>query len=165
MTVGHRRAAGIPLLLAFLLVLAAGCRSLPPVPPPDPAGPGWTQRTGQAVWTPDRASAGLAGDLLVATHPDGRQFVRFTKTPFPIVEAWSDANGWEARFGPEGRTRRGRGAPPARLFWLHLPAASTGVVVPAGWRFDREPDHRWRFQNQRTGESLAGFLDPVAPTP
>ncbi|MFM1767691.1 MAG: hypothetical protein RJA22_220 [Verrucomicrobiota bacterium] len=142
------------------LALLAGCRSLPPIPSPDHSGPGWTLREGQAVWRASARADGVAGDLLLATHPDGRCVVRFTKAGLPLLEAWRAPGGWRVGMPPAGRVRGGNGAPPSRVLWLQLPRAVEGGVVPAGWILSgrTEADARWVVSNPRTGEQLAGFL-------
>src|SRR2546421_166697 len=68
--------------LLLILLFLAGCALLPPLPQANLRDPGWTVREGQAVWKSKRGASDIAGEILVATQPDGRAFVQFTKTPF-----------------------------------------------------------------------------------
>src|SRR5262249_48882507 len=130
--------------------------------PVDLSGPGWTVREGQAVWRPRAGAEGIAGDLLVATHSDGRSVVQFTKTPLPFIVAQRTAHGWQAQIVPRNKTYSGRGEPPARLLWLHLPSALTGGRVPDVFRFTTNATGGWRFERSAAGECLEGYLEPVA---
>ena len=116
-------------------------------------------REGQAVWKFNREAAGIAGDLFVAEHPDGRVVVRFAKTPLPFLEAQRTAETWQLRVIPTGKSYRGHGTPPARLVWLHLPAALAGREIPNGWQFRRQQDGHWILEHTSRGESVAGFLE------
>jgi hypothetical protein len=148
----------------FALVSAAafgGCRSLPPQPPLDLSEPGWTIRQGQAVWKAKPATEGIAGDLLVALHWNGRSVVQFTKPPLPLVAAQRDTNYWQIQFFAQSKAYSGRGRPPERLLWLQLPEHLVSVVaatVDTDWSFSRERGSSWQFTNHLSGESLDGFL-------
>jgi len=153
-------------VVAALAALAVGgCRSLPLQPPIDCSGPGWILREGQAVWRPRAGADGIAGDLLVATHPDGRSVVQFTKTPLPFIVAQRTAHGWQAQIIPRNKTYSGRGAPPARLLWLHLPEALAGRETGGGFSFSKRSAGGWLFERRATGESVDGFLEPPAGPP
>jgi hypothetical protein len=146
--------------VAALAALAfCGCRSLPPQPPIDFSGPGWTLREGQAVWRPRADADGIAGDLLVATHADGRSVVQFTKTPLPFIVAQRTAGGWQFQFIPRNKTYSGRGSPPARLLWLHLADGFEGFYDPSKFGGSAEPDGSFSFWNLASGERLEGFLN------
>src|SRR5436190_1004987 len=75
----------------FFLV---GCRTAP-LPPVNLHEPGWTVREGQAVWKRDQNTPEIAGEVLLATRPDGCTFVQFTKTPFPMIIAQTTTNHWQ----------------------------------------------------------------------
>lgn len=170
---GHRRRRSLAGAIAGLAL--TGCQTIAPLPPVDLAQPGWTVRTGQAVWRPHAGAAGLAGDLLVAAHADGRTFVQFSKTPFPLVLAQTTSRGWQIHFAPNNRTLRAAGPPPPRLLWLHLaagllngtppprnierrgPEAESAAAVAA---LPVPPAGTWRWVNRATGETLEGFLNP-----
>ena len=146
-------------LLGLLACAFCGCRSLPPQPPMDFSGPGWILRQGQAVWQPGRKTSGVAGDLLVAIHPDGRSVVQFTKTPLPFIAAQRTDKGWQVEILPRHKTYAANGSPPARLIWLHLPEAIRHGRAPQGFAFTPKPGGGWRFERLASGESLEGYLD------
>src|SRR5213593_2130154 len=73
-------------LFWLVSVLGCGaCRTAPPLAPANLSEPGWRIREGQAVWRPKIEAPEIAGELLVATHPNGQTFLQFTKTPLPLV--------------------------------------------------------------------------------
>lgn len=138
----------------------AGCRLIAPQPPMDFSGPGWVVRQGQAVWKPNAKAAGVAGELLVATHPDGRGVVQFTKTPIPFLVAQRTTNSWQVQFVPHNKAYAGRGEAPTRLLWLHLPEALARRPIPATLRFTTNTGGGFRLERSATGESIKGFLEP-----
>ena len=143
----------------LLLLGSTGCRSLAPLPPANLAEPGWTVRHGQAVWHLPKSQSELAGDLIVATRPDGRSFVQFSKTPFPLVTGQLLAGQWEVEFPPQNKRYSGRGKPPARLIWLQLPLVLAGRPPPRHWSWHQDANG-WRLANPSNGESLEGFFEP-----
>lgn len=149
--------------LGFALCAAValtGCRTLlPSLPPADFREPGWAVREGQAVWRLNKGKIELAGEVLVATNPDGRTVVQFSKSPFPLVSAQSTTNRWEVDFPPENRHYSGPGKPPKRLIWLYLPKIIAGESPPRHWSWYGDLNH-WRLENRKTGESLEGFFNP-----
>lgn len=162
------RPSGVPLRgkfpLAAILVLCSlvlsACQSIPPLPPVNLSEPGWRLRQGQTVWRRDSKSPEITGDLLIATNPDGRSFVQFTKTPFPFVIAQTTSNSWQIHFVANNKTYSARGRPPARLAWLQLPRCLAGNSPPARWNWTQLDNGGFRFNNPATGESLEGFLNP-----
>jgi hypothetical protein len=140
--------------LAPLLLLLTACRTIAPPAPINLAEPGWAVREGQAVWRPNHHAAEIAGELLVAVHRDGRGFVQFTKTPFPFAVAQNTRDAWRIEFPMENKSFSGRGNPPARLIWLHLPACLEGRSLPKAWRYERETADRLWLHNPSRGESL-----------
>jgi hypothetical protein len=105
---------------AGLLALAtAGCATVAPLPPVDLAEPGWTVRSGQAIWRPGAGRPELAGDLLLAWRSEGAGFVQFSKT-LPMVEARMDPSGWRIDYPSARRHRTGRGKPSSRILWFQL---------------------------------------------
>ena len=109
------------------------------------------------LW-PGRRFPELGGDLVVATHEDGRCVLQFAKTPLPLVLAQTTRTNWLIQFPPRRMSFAGRCPPPTRLAWLYLPAALAGDSLPSALRFQRKPDGGWRLENTRSGESVEGFL-------
>jgi hypothetical protein len=141
--------------------LFSGCRTPLPHPRVDLTDPGWQIRRGQALWKPSRTRPEIAGELLIATHPDGRALVEWTKPPVTLVTAGVTREGWYLEFKASRRDLHGRGGPPARTCWLVLPRALEGVGIPEGWTFAPEsPEGMWILSNAGTGESLRGYLFP-----
>jgi len=151
-------ARGFGILLAFA-IYAAGCGTIP-MPSVNLSEPGWTTRQGQAVWRAKRDAPEIAGDLMLATNPDGRSFLQFTKTPLPFVVAQSTADAWRIQFVPYNKTYSGRGAPPQRLVWFYLPRCLAGLPPPEAWTWRRLPNNGWHLENRNTGEFLEGYLTP-----
>ncbi len=151
---------GRDLGLLFLLVYLTGCRTIPTLPPVNLSEPGWKTRQGQAVWRATSTAPEIAGDLMIATNPDGRSFVQFTKTPLPFVVAQSTPEAWQIQFVPNNKTYSGRGNPPARLVWLYLPRCLAGRPPPKSWTWEPLDNDRWRLENRSTGEFLEGYLTP-----
>lgn len=148
------------LVLVFAMALG-GCQSLPPQPLMDLSEPGWTIRQGQAVWKAKRGAEGVAGDLLVAMHWNGRNFVQFIKPPLPFVAAQSDTNFWQVQYFAQNKTYSGHGQPPERILWLQLPvnlATFLSARRDTDWSISRDRGGSWQFTNEVTGESLDGFL-------
>lgn len=151
--------AGLGLLFLALVFLPA-CHTVPPFPPVNVSDPGWTVRQGQAVWKPKKSAPEIAGELLVATRPDGRSLVQFTKTPIPFVVAQTTTNSWEIHFVPNNKTYSGHGRPPSQLSWLHLARCLAGIAPPKFWHWKQLDDGNWRLENHYTGETLEGYLSP-----
>ncbi len=151
-----------PLLASGLLAIfmvCAGChtatQSLFTV-----SGPGWHVQEGQAVWRPRWQRPSLGGDLVLATHQDGRSWLEFSKPALPMVSAQITRTNWLVQFPAADMGFTGRGKPPTRFVLLYLHAALSGESLPARVRFAREPDGSWRLENARTGELLEGYLSP-----
>ena len=148
--------------LACLLGLAAaaGCRTLTPMASVNLAEPGWKTRQGEAVWRSKKDAPEISGELLVATHPNGRTLVQFTKTPIPFVTAQTTSNAWQIHFVPNNQTYTGRGKPPGQLLWLYLPRCLAGLPAPKFVAWRQTTNDGWRLENHLTGESLEGYLNP-----
>jgi hypothetical protein len=148
------------LLLVFLLGLSGltACRTAPPLPPLNLAEAGWSTHQGQAVWRSKKGAPEISGELILATHTDGRNFVQFTKTPLPFVVAQSSTNTWQVLFVPNNKTYSGHGQPPARLVWLQLPRCLAGIAPPKPWSWQRLENHGWRLENRLSGELLEGYF-------
>ena len=146
----------------FLLWLACltSCQSTKQFPSANLAEAGWTTRQGQAVWRSRKDAPEISGELLVATHTDGRSFVQFTKTPLPFVVAQTGTNFWQVQFVPNNKTYSGHGNPPLRIIWLHLPRCLLGAAPPKPYSWQRLENHRWRLENRSSGEALEGYLLP-----
>jgi len=147
-----------PLIWLFLLLCGGGCASISPLPPANLKDPVWTVREGQAVWKAKRDAPEIAGEILVATQPDGRAFVQFTKTPFPFVIAQATTNSWQIESPTQNKRYSGPGRAPGRLIWLQLPAALTGRPPPKPWSWQRKENNGWLLENGKSGESLEGYF-------
>lgn len=144
-----------PLVVVWpLLLLLAGCQTVPRFPAVDLKEPGWTVRQGQAIWKRQRNGAGIVGEILLATRPDGRAYVEFSKNPFPLVIAQSTRTTWEAELPAQNRRYSGRGLPPSRLIFLYVPRALGGMTLPRKWAWQKTEDNGWRLENRSNGESL-----------
>ena len=123
-------------------------------------GPGWRVQQGQALWRPFKGMPELGGDLLVATHEDGRCFVEFAKTAMPMASAQTTPTNWLVRFPIRQIGFMGRRNPPTRFGWLYLHPALSGHSLPKAFTFQRKPDGGWRLENTRSGEMMEGYLSP-----
>ena len=144
----------------LLLVTLGACRTVPPLPKLNFSEPGWTVRQGQAIWRSKRDAPEMAGELLVATHSDGRAFVQFTKTPLPLAVAQSAPDAWQIEFPVQNKRYTGRGEPPASILWLQLPRCLSGARPVKPWSWQLLDNGRWRLENRATGETLEGALNP-----
>lgn len=144
--------------LLILLACSIGCRTEPPIKPLDLSEPGWTLRQGQALWIPRSGANDLAGELLVATHPNGSSFLQFTKTPLPLVVAQTSGNRWRIQFVAENQTFSGHGRPPSHFLWLHLAPCLLGRHAMEPVLYQNEPGGAWSLTNLVTGESIRGIL-------
>ena len=139
-------------------MLSAGCRTASETALFTASGPDWRVQEGQALWRPGRQFPELGGELVMASHTDGRWVVQFAKTPLPLVLVQTTRTNWLIEFPPRRMRFAGRRPPPPRFAWLYLPAALSGESLPAALRFQREPDGGWRLENTRSGETVEGFL-------
>jgi len=124
------------------------------------SGPGWRVRQGQALWRPGRNYPELGGEVVVASHPDGRCAVQFLKTPIPLVLAQTSSTNWLIQFPPRQMTFAGKNTPPSRFLWLYLRAALAEESLPSRLHFSRKPDGGWKLENTRSGETVEGYLEP-----
>jgi hypothetical protein len=145
-------------LLLLIPLVFTGCLTVPPMAPVDLLQPGWTVREGQAVWCVKRGEPEIAVEIVLATRPDGREFVQLTKNPFPLAVAQATTNSWEVRLPTENKRYSGRGEPPARLILLYIPKVLAGESPPKGWTWQVLPENGWRLENRESGESLEGFF-------
>jgi hypothetical protein len=124
------------------------------------SGPGWHVQQGQALWRPQHGLPEFGGDLVLASHEDGRCLIQFDKTPLSIVSAQTTSSNWLIQFPQRQMSFTGRGPGPTRFAWLYLHAALAGKQLPKRLLFERKADGSWRLENTRTGETLEGFLSP-----
>jgi hypothetical protein len=99
----------------------------------------------------------LAGEVIAATGPEGRSFVQFTKSPFPLVIGQLSVNRWQVEFPAQNRRYSGPGLPPKRLIWLHLPRVVLGEKPPPHWTW-KNSNGNWLLKNDSTGEAIEGFF-------
>ena len=147
-------------LFGMMLLGLLGCRTVRPWPPVNLAEPGWHVRQGQAIWRPNRQAPEIAGELLVATRPDGNAFLQFSKNPFPFVVARMRPDEWRIEFLQPHKTYTGHGALPARLIWLQLANWLEGNALPKVYSHQESSTNHWRLENHNTGEVLEGYLKP-----
>jgi len=146
---------------AALLLLEAGCQTVPPLPPANLREPGWIVREGQAVWRQNRGAPEIAGEILVATRLDSQALVQFTKTPFPLIIAQRTTHAWQIEIPTQNKCHAGHGQPPARLIWFSLARILSGAGPPKGWSWQASKDNKdnqWSLANPSTGESLKGYF-------
>lgn len=144
--------------LCLLLALAAGCQTVARFPAVDFNQPGWTVRQGQAIWKRGRKMPDVAGEIIIATGPEGRSFVQFSKNPFPLVIAQSTATAWQVETPTDNKRYSGHGKPPKRLIFLYVPRALAGESLPRGWTWQKLENNGWRLQNPANGESLEVYF-------
>jgi hypothetical protein len=124
------------------------------------SGPGWRVQQGQALWRPGRQYPELGGEVIMATHQDGRCAIQFLKTPIPLVLAQTGPTNWVIQFPPRQMNFAGKNNPPPRFLWLYLHAALAGESLPEFLHFSRKPDGEWKLENIKSGETLEGYLEP-----
>jgi hypothetical protein len=146
------------LILALVVVAFTGCRTIRPLPAVDINQPGWTAQQGQAVWKSKASAPEIAGELVLATRPDGSSFLQFTKTPLPFVVAQTTSNSWQIQFVPENRTFSAHGKPPARLLWLQLPRCLLGRCDEKRFEFSTLKGGNRLLRDRKTGESIEFYL-------
>ncbi len=142
-----------------MLLVLAGCQTPAPLHF-DTNEPGWQVRQGQAVWRLQAQATELAGELVVARHPDGRAFVQFAKPPVTLASATQSRETWQFALPLQRRSGRGHNPPPPTVVWFQLVRLLRGESTGPDWRGERFADGRWRLENIRTGETLEGFLGP-----
>lgn len=145
-------------LLTVLLGFACGCRTPVSIPPVNLDQPGWTVHNGQAIWHRKRGGEGVAGEILIATRPDGRAFVQFSKNPFPLVVAQCTATAWSVEFPPQNKHYSGRGRPPQRIIFLQLPRVLSGWPPPRGWSWKKLKNGGMQLEDLSSGEALDVYL-------
>lgn len=156
---GVQRAFCISGLGVFFFLLT-GCGTLSPLPQVNLSAAGWSVRHGQAVWKRNSDAPEIAGEILLATRPDGQALVEFTKNPLPMVIAQRTTNSWQIESPMQGKRFSGRGNPPARVLWFRLLTCFSGQEPPKPWTWKKFSDDRWRIENGVNGEALEGYFDP-----
>ena len=144
--------------LAVLLALLSACRTAPPARIATSA-PGWTQRGGQAVWTPARGEDAVVIGLQVWTRADGECLLDVSKASLSFVLAHVTADHWRIE-AATGQRHSARGLPTARVGWLQLARSLSGQAPTAPWQFERRDAGAWRLTNPQTGERFDGSLTP-----
>jgi hypothetical protein len=139
---------------------SAGCRTMASDSLFTTSGPGWRVQQGQALWRPGRNYPELGGEVVVASHPDGRCSAQFDKTPISLVLAQTSMTNWLIEFPPRQMSFAGKDNPPSRFLWLYLRAALDGKALPDELHFSRKPDGGWKLENTKSGETLEGYLEP-----
>ncbi len=147
------------LFLGCLLLALGGCRTVP-LPPVNLSEAGWKLREGQAVWRSGKRASEIAGELQLATHPDGRVWLQFTKSPIPLVVAQITPTHWQIQFVPQNRAFSGPGQPPTSLGWLQLARAVSGGTPTPAWSWQKQADGSWRLENASSGELIVGYFAP-----
>jgi hypothetical protein len=147
-------------ILIAALSIITGCQTRPHLTVLDVTEAGWRVQTGQAIWKQGPHAAEIAGELLLAQQDNGRAFMQFTKTPFPVVTAQITATNWVMSFPGVRREYSGGGKRPERLAWLYLPEAMAGKSLPKAFHFVKNHGGNWLLENTRTGERLEGYLAP-----
>jgi hypothetical protein len=146
------------LALAGVFFWLSACQTVPRFPAVNLDDPTWTVRRGQAVWQRGQNDPEIAGEIVLATQPEGRCYVQFSKNGLPLVIAQTDANHWEAEVPTQNKRYSGSGLPPKQLLVLYLPRALAGQTLPQGWTWNTTTDGGWRLENQHKGESLEGYF-------
>lgn len=143
-----------------LALASASCRT-PALPSFATSTPGWTLLTGQAVWTPTATAEALAGDFVVAAHPDGRLLIDFSKGSLSVAIVRCTPQAWRLEVPAQNRAFGGHGWPPPRSSWLVLARDQAGQPPPKGWEFAADQPGVLRIRSLLTGESLE--LYPAVP--
>jgi len=146
--------------LIGMWLMTAGCRTVS-FPPADFGESGWAVRERAALWCPGRGNQELAGELLLASHPEQGSLLQFSKQGLPLVTARTGPGGWEIRSSLRRGKAAGRGKPPDQVPWFLLMRAGDGWngVRDGEWRMTMGLEGRWRLENGRTGEWMEIYPD------
>ena len=147
------------LFLVFALSLPGltGCRTPVPLPRVDLAEPGWRVQESQVVWIPQRRAPSLVGELLLATHSDGRTFSQFSKQGLPVVSTRTALGAWRFEAPMFHHVHQGLGDPPRRVPWFQIRSIPPDASVQEPWRLEVQPLNRtWKLYQPGTGESVEG---------
>jgi hypothetical protein len=144
----------------FVVLLACFCACrTPPAERIDTFTPDWTQRSGQAVWTPGRGAGEVVIDLHVWNRDGGESLLDVSKASLPFVLVHVTAHRWRIE-AADGQRHAAPGTPPARVGWLQLARALAGQSPTSPWQFERRDAEAWRLSNPKTGERFDGSLSP-----
>lgn len=146
-------------LLLILTLFAAACRSTPPSPI-NLADPAWSTSRAQAVWRPAHHDVELAGDLLIATRPDGHAYLQFSKSPAVLTEIHLNPGHWRAAFPAQNRAFQGPGSPPSRIAFAQLLRIAQNLPPAPAWSFSGSLSARWRLAHRNSGEWIEGNGTP-----
>src|SRR5687767_6632147 len=146
--------AGSLFLTIAIFLWVSGCATGPPLPAANLQEPGWRILQGQAVWKSSKEAAEISGELLFASSGDGRTFLQFTKTPFPLVIAQRTPSQWQLQSAMKKKIYRAPGAPPARIIWFELMQRlqSRNAFTNGNWRWEPRTND-WKLSHTRTGET------------
>jgi hypothetical protein len=139
--------------VSALVVLMTACRA-PKLPSFETSSGGWNVVTGQAIWTPRAGAEAVAGDYLLATHPDGRLMIDFSKGSMSIAVVRCARKAWRLEVPIQGQAFGGRGLPPARSSWLVLARDLAVQPPPPDWHFQSQQPGVLSLRCTVTGESL-----------
>ncbi len=137
---GRSVAACVAIAAAF----ATGCAA-PRIAPIDLGEPGWKVHESAAVWHPPGNAPELAGELLVAAHPDGRLLVQFSKQSLPIVTATAVPGAWSIASPLRRSAVGGHGRPTDRVPWFQIRSLPPGAPGSARWKLTAVPGAPWRL--------------------
>lgn len=142
-------------IVAVVACLTTGCVA-PRLAPADLTEPGWRVQEVPAVWCPKRGAPELTGELLLASHPDGRRLVQFSKQSLPLVTAQMDARSW--CISSSVRSGRWGGAlpPTDRVPWFLFTELPPARVASPRWNLSVAPDGTWRLVSLAKGEFVEG---------
>jgi hypothetical protein len=138
------------------LVFCGGCRTLPQFPPVNLQDPAWTVREAQVLWIREADAVPLAGELLVAIAAQERGYAQFTKNPFPLLVAQTDARGWELTVPPEKKRYSAKGRPPARVGLFQFAEVLRGRPPAASWDWRVPEAGAFILEHRVTGERVEG---------
>jgi hypothetical protein len=141
-----------------ITMFAIGCRTIPQMQAVNLSEPGWKLRQGQAVWRTQADAPEIAGEILFATHPDGRTVLQFAKNPIPFVNVQTSNELWQIEFVPQQKEYSGKGSPSVRLVWVHLARALAGQRAQSPLSMTNSPPGEFTFVNRSNGEMVSGFL-------
>lgn len=145
--------------LSICLLILAGCVSSRKFSPVDFNSPGWTVKQGQAIWKPEINKPEIAGDVVLATNPDGNAFVQFSKS-FPLVTARLEPPYWTVEFATQQKRYSGKGKGPERIVWLQLLHLIESAAPGKHWQVEHPSSDSIALENRERGERLQVYFQP-----